>query len=69
MKIWLVDFPTHQYKEDVKALARQKGVKIIDKRFAKDIDEKFILTEAECPKLTYTPEVVKAKKLAEEAKK
>ena len=32
-KIWYVEFPTYQYKEDVKALAREKGLTIIDAQF------------------------------------
>ena len=49
-KIWLVEFPTYQYKEDVKALASSKGLKVIDAKFGKGIDEKFIETKP--PKLT-----------------
>ena len=32
-KVWYVDFPTYQYNEDVKAIAKEKGLKIIDARF------------------------------------
>ena len=32
-KIWYVEFPTYQYNEDVKALAREKGLTIIDAQF------------------------------------
>ena len=35
-KIWYVAFPTYQYIEDVKALARQAGVKVIDAKFQGD---------------------------------
>ena len=31
--IWYVDFPTYQYKEDVKSLAKERGLKLIDSRF------------------------------------
>ena len=31
--IWYVEFPTYQYNEDVKALAREKGLVIIDAQF------------------------------------
>lgn len=31
--IWYVTFPTHQYVQDVKTIARQKGLKIVDARF------------------------------------
>ena len=33
MKVWYVEFPTHRYNEDVKALAVEAGVKIIDAKF------------------------------------
>lgn len=32
-KIWLVEFPTHKYKEDVKELARQNNLRVIDDRY------------------------------------
>lgn len=32
-KIWYVEFPTYQYNEDVKALAREKGLTIVDAQF------------------------------------
>lgn len=31
--IWYVEFPTYQYNEDVKALAREKGLTVIDAQF------------------------------------
>lgn len=49
-KIWLVEFPTYQYKEDVKALAAAKNLKIIDAKFGKGIAAEFV--EAKPPKLT-----------------
>ncbi len=49
-KVWLVDHPTYQYKEDVKDLARKNDLKVIDSQFAKSIDPK--LVEASPPKLT-----------------
>lgn len=33
MKIWFIEFPTFQYNEDVKALAKQNGLKIIDAKY------------------------------------
>ena len=51
-KIWLVDFPTYQYKEDVKTLAIQNNLKVIDSSFRANIDLKFLVSEAEAPKLT-----------------
>jgi len=32
-KIWYVDFPTSQYKENAKDLAKARGLRIIDSRF------------------------------------
>ena len=32
-KIWYVKFPTFQYNEDVKALAKERGLTIIDAKF------------------------------------
>ena len=31
--IWYVEFPTFQYKEDVKELARKNDLKVVDARF------------------------------------
>ena len=36
MQIWYVEFPTFQYNEDVKDLARKNNLKIIDARFQGD---------------------------------
>lgn len=33
MKTWFVKFPTYQYNEDVKQLAKEKGLKIVDAVF------------------------------------
>lgn len=49
-KIWLVPHPIYQFKEDVKLLARQNNLKIVDAKFAKDFKSEMIATEA--PKLT-----------------
>lgn len=32
-KIWYVEFPTFQYNEDVKALAKERGLTVIDAKF------------------------------------
>ena len=34
--VWYVEFPTFQYNEDVKDLARKNNLKIIDSRFQDD---------------------------------
>lgn len=49
-KVWLVKFPTYQYEEDVKELAKGKGLTIVDDRYAGDIGEEFV--EKSPPKLT-----------------
>ena len=33
MKKWVIEFPTYQYKQDVKALAKENGLKIVDARY------------------------------------
>jgi len=45
--IWYVGFPTYQYNEDVKAIAKEQGLKIIDSRFKGDNKQC-----AKAPKLT-----------------
>ena len=49
-KIWFVDFPTYQYKEDVKVLAKSKGLKVINAKFKGGYPESQI--EKNPPKLT-----------------
>ena len=41
-KIWLVEHPLFQYKEDVKQLARKNDLKIVDLAFKGSIDPKFL---------------------------
>jgi len=48
--IWPVKHPVTQYNEDVKELAQKNGLKVIDERFCKNIDPKFLAKET--PKLT-----------------
>lgn len=48
--IWFVEFPLHQYKEDVKVLARKADLRIIDAKFKKEFKEDEISKEV--PKLT-----------------
>lgn len=55
MKKWFVKFPTHRYNEDVKALAKSAGLKIIDAKFDDGTGEKNV------PKLTVKGEKPKAK--------
>lgn len=49
-QVWLVPHPTSQFKEDVKTLALQNNLKIVDARFAGGIDPKRIASKT--PKLT-----------------
>lgn len=50
MKVWLVQFPIYQYKENVKQLAQQHRLKIIDIKYGKDIKPDLIAKET--PSLT-----------------
>lgn len=61
-KFWFVEFPTYRYNEDVKKLARAKGVRIRDARFKEQTDEKLVLPEAEAPKLSFKKEYAKKEK-------
>ena len=54
---WFIEFPTYQYVEDVKKLAREKGLIIVDAKFQG--------TEQQCdnpPKLTLMGEKPKSVK-------
>ena len=58
-KIWYVEFPTYQYNEDVKELAKKNGLKIIDAQFdagdgEKDVPKLTKVGEKDVPKLTKT---------------
>ena len=52
MLIWLVEHPTHQYKEDVNELARKNDLQVIDARFKDSLDPKSVIDEKDAPKLT-----------------
>lgn len=54
-KIWFVEFPTFQYNENVKALAMEKGLTIIDAYFDDGTGEKDV------PKLTKKGEIADVK--------
>ena len=57
MKKWYVEFPAYQYNEDVKALAAERGLKILDAKFQGD--------DKQCedaPKLTIKGAAVEAPK-------
>ena len=61
MKVWLVEHPLYLYKEDVKALAKEAGLQVIDAKFKGDI-KKEIATDT--PTLTKKTE----KRIAKEVK-
>lgn len=64
-KTWLVEFPTYQYNEDVKALARQRNLIVYDAKFADQIPVEWV--EKDPPKLTKIGEEAKrGRKAAEE---
>ena len=48
--IWLVAHPLHQYKEDVKQLAIDAKLQIVDGRFKELIDENEVAKDT--PKIT-----------------
>lgn len=49
-KVWMVEMPSHQYKEDVKALAKESGLKVVDVKFKDNYHKDDIATDT--PKLT-----------------
>ena len=61
--VWLVEHPTHQYLEDVKALARQHGLQVVDEAAAGD-DER-ARAKGERPRLTLRSQAAKDGKGAE----
>lgn len=59
-KIWLVPHPTHQFKDDVKKLARMHNLTIIDAKHAAEYPADAIAEDA--PTLTRVDAPAKAKK-------
>ena len=59
-KIWLVPHPTHQFKEDVKKLARMHNLTIIDAKHAAEYPADAIAGDT--PELTLKSAPAKAKK-------
>ena len=51
-KFWFIEFPTHQYNEDVKELAYKSHLEILDFSFKGSIDEALVVSEKDAPKLT-----------------
>ncbi len=56
LKVWYVDFPSYRYNEDIKAIAKERGLKIVNARF-KGSNKQC----ANAPKLTLVGEVTKEK--------
>lgn len=49
-KIWLVEHPTYQYKEDVRELALENGLSVVDAKFKDSFTKEQIADKT--PKLT-----------------
>lgn len=62
-KIWLVKFPTGQYKQDVKGLARQNNLVVYDEKYRDALNPAAI--EANPPRLTRKGTKAKPKPKAE----
>ena len=58
-KIWLVEHPTSQYKEDVAKLAIANGLNVIDAKFADSFTKEQLADKP--PKLTKLSEPKKGK--------
>lgn len=65
--VWLVPHPTYRYQEDVKALARKAGARIVDPDFASEADVEQALPADKAPKLTLKPEFAPKKAEKKEA--
>ena len=58
---WLVPHPTWVYVEDVKAIARRAGLRVIDVAFASPEDVEAAVSAKDAPQLTLKPEFAPAK--------
>ena len=65
-QVWLVDFPTSQYNEDVKAVASAADLRIIDAKFKDDYSESDLANNP--PSLTKIGEKKKRKPRKKAAK-
>ena len=63
---WLVPHPTYVYTEDVKALARRAGLRVVDPAFASEAEKADAVADKDAPKLTLKPEYKPAAKAAKE---
>lgn len=67
--VWLVEHPTHRYVEDVKALARKAGLRVVDSVAAGDAERAQAVAAEAAPKLTLRPEFAPAKPGAKPSEK
>ncbi len=51
-KVWFVEHPTSQYKEDVTALAAQAQLEVIDANFRGQVGMREVIDKKDEPKLT-----------------
>lgn len=51
-KVWLVEFPAYQYKEDVAELAKKNDLEIVDAKFSASYRKEQVVSEKDAPKLT-----------------
>lgn len=51
-KVWLVEHPTYQFKEDVKKLARKNDLIIVDAKFKDQYKPEQLVSDKDAPKLT-----------------
>lgn len=54
--VWLVEHPTHRYVEDVRALARKAGLRVVDATGADDAMRAAAVPADQAPRLTLKPE-------------
>ncbi len=54
--IWAVPHPTFVYVEDVKALARKAGLRVVDPAFISAAEKDDVVPAKDAPKLTLKPE-------------
>lgn len=59
--IWAVPHPTFVYVEDVKALARKAGLRVVDPAFISDAEKNDVVPAKDAPKLTLKPEFAPTK--------
>lgn len=53
-KVWFVDFPTYRYEQNVKELAAEKRLRVLDSKFKGTIKDDMVCKDE--PKLTLKEE-------------